>query len=498
VTAIGPLVVVGDALLDRDVNGIASRLCPDAPAPVLDDLTEIRRPGGAALAALLAARDGGRVVLIAPIGDDPSSAIVRALLEPHVTVVALPLDGPLPDKARFRAGGQTLLRADGPAGRPGPASPEAAEAIASAGTLLVSDYGQGTAADPRIRAALAGRAARVPLVWDPHPRGPEPVPGTRLATPNHAEARAAAGLNPMPAGPRAGGPVLAGPPAGGPASVTGLVLRSAAEAAERLLSRWPVDGVAVTLGPDGTLLAQGGPAPLIVPARTVQAPDTCGAGDRFAAAAAVALSRGALPSEAVVTATRTASDFLAAGGVGGLGPGTAATGSAPADPEVSTDTGTSAGALTDPAALAGRVHAAGGTVVAAGGCFDVLHAGHVSLLQAARSLGDCLIVCLNSDESVRRLKGEGRPLNAAADRVSVLSALHCVDAVLVFGEDTPSAALQRLRPDVWVKGGDYEGQLLPEAALLNTWGGQAVTVPYLAGRSTTQLQAAGAAALGAR
>ena len=478
-TPAGPLVVLGDALLDRDVNGTASRFCPDAPAPVLDDLTEVRRPGGAALAALLAALDGGRVVLVAPIGDDPASAIVRVLLEPHVTVVALPLDGPLPDKARFRAGGQTLLRADGPAGRPGPASLEAAEAIASAGTLLVSDYGRGAAADPRIRAALAGRAARVPLVWDPHPRGPEPVPGTRLATPNHAEARAAAGLTPMPAG----------PPASGPASVTGLVLRSAAEAAERLLSRWTVDGVAVTLGPHGTLLAQGGPAPLIVPARTVQAPDTCGAGDRFAAAAAVALSRGALPSEAVVTATATATDFLAAGGVGSLRIGTA-------DPDMLTDAGApaEAGVTADPVALAARVHAAGGTVVAAGGCFDVLHAGHISLLQAARSLGDCLIVCLNSDESVRRLKGEGRPLNPAADRIALLSALHCVDAVLVFDEDTPRTALQRLRPDVWVKGGDYEGQVLPETELLSTWAGQAVTVPYLAGRSTTRLQAAGAAA----
>ena len=488
-TPAGPLVVVGDALLDRDVDGTASRLCPDAPAPVLDDLTEAHRPGGAALAALLAALDGGRVVLVTPIGDDPASAIVRALLEPHMTVVPMPLDGPLPDKARFRAGGQTLLRADGPAGRAGPASREAAEAIASAGTLLVSDYGRGAAADARIRAALAARAGRVPLVWDPHPRGREPVPGTRLATPNHAEALAAAGLNPVPAG----------PPAGGPALVSALVLRSAAEAAGRLLGRWPVDGVAVTLGPHGTLLAQGSPAPLIVPARRVQAADTCGAGDRFAAAAAVALSRGALPSEAVAAATGTATDFLAAGGVGSLRFGTAVTGCAPADPDVSTDTGApaapaAAAALTDPVALAGRVHAAGGTVVAAGGCFDVLHAGHVSLLQAARSLGDCLIVCLNSDESVRRLKGRDRPLNPAADRVALLQALHCVDAVLVFGEDTPRAALQRLRPDVWVKGGDYEGQVLPEAELLSTWGGQTVTVPYLAGRSTTRLQAAGAAA----
>ena len=201
----------------------------------------------------------------------------------------------------------------------------------------------------------------------------------------------------------------------------------------------------------------------------MQAADTCGAGDRFAAAAAVALSRGALPSEAVVAATADATDFLAAGGVGSLRFGTAGPGRAHPT-RGAPGTRRPAGGPADPVALAARVHAAGGTVVAAGGCFDVLHAGHVSLLQAARSLGDCLIVCLNSDDSVRRLKGEGRPLNPAADRVALLSALHCVDAVLVFDEDTPRAALQRLRPDLWVKGGDYEGQVLPEADLLSTLG----------------------------
>jgi rfaE bifunctional protein nucleotidyltransferase chain/domain len=126
-------------------------------------------------------------------------------------------------------------------------------------------------------------------------------------------------------------------------------------------------------------------------------------------------------------------------------------------------------------------------VVATGGCFDLLHAGHVSLLQAARSLGDCLIVCLNSDASVHRLKGDGRPLNHAADRGAVLAALGCVDAITVFSEDTPCAALDRIRPDIWVKGGDYDGRDLPEAALLENWGGVAVTVPYLSGRSTTRL-----------
>jgi rfaE bifunctional protein nucleotidyltransferase chain/domain len=138
-------------------------------------------------------------------------------------------------------------------------------------------------------------------------------------------------------------------------------------------------------------------------------------------------------------------------------------------------------------AVIGAVRAGGGTVVATGGCFDLLHAGHVATLRSARALGDCLVVCLNSDDSVRRLKGLERPLVPEADRVAVLEALGCVDAVVPFDERTPEAVLQRLRPDVFAKGGDYALADLPEAALLATWGGQAVVLPYLEGRSTTQL-----------
>jgi D-beta-D-heptose 7-phosphate kinase / D-beta-D-heptose 1-phosphate adenosyltransferase len=134
-----------------------------------------------------------------------------------------------------------------------------------------------------------------------------------------------------------------------------------------------------------------------------------------------------------------------------------------------------------------RVQAEGGTVVASGGCFDLLHAGHVATLRAARSLGDCLVVCLNSDDSVRRLKGPGRPLQPEADRAAVLEALGCVDVVVTFDEQTPETLLDRLRPDVFAKGGDYTVADLPEAALLRTWGGQAVALPYLQGHSTTQL-----------
>lgn len=125
--------------------------------------------------------------------------------------------------------------------------------------------------------------------------------------------------------------------------------------------------------------------------------------------------------------------------------------------------------------------------MATGGCFDLLHAGHARTLAAARSMGDCLIVCLNSDDSVRRLKGMHRPIVSMEDRAELLLALSCVDAVVVFDEDTPEACLDQLRPDIWVKGGDYEPDELPEASLVAAWGGRCVTVPFHPARSTSGL-----------
>jgi rfaE bifunctional protein nucleotidyltransferase chain/domain len=184
------------------------------------------------------------------------------------------------------------------------------------------------------------------------------------------------------------------------------------------------------------------------------------------------LADGALPSEAATAGVAAASAYVAAGGPASL--------HAPALPP---------GRRTVEEVVA-RTRAAGGTVVATGGCFDLLHAGHVATLEAARRLGDCLVVCVNSDDSVRRLKGPSRPLVPAADRVRVLDALGSVDAVTVFGEDTPLAVLDRIRPDVWVKGGDYTASALPETELLAGWGGEVVVVPYLEGRSTTRLATA--------
>ncbi|HET7488580.1 MAG TPA: PfkB family carbohydrate kinase [Acidimicrobiales bacterium] len=446
----GRLTVAGDVLVDRDVVGGVRRVAPDAPVPVVDVASRTTRPGGAGLAALLAAADGRPVTLVTALGSDAAGAEVAALLEDAgVDVVDLGLAGPTPEKVRAGTPGHPMLRLDygGPPSPVGPLTPAARRALGGAAAVLVADYGRGVAAHPEVRAALAALPARRPVVWDPHPRGPAPVAGARLATPNREEAGV--------------------PPGAGLAAVTAR--------ARALAEQWSAVGVAVTLGSRGAVLVEGDGPPLAVPARPA-AGDPCGAGDRFASRAAGLLADGALPSEAVTGAVAAAAAFVASGGAGGALP------SDPPAPRAGGD-----GGVVDALALVDGVRAAGGTVVAAGGCFDLLHAGHVGLLEAARRLGDCLVVCLNSDDSVRRLKGPGRPVQSAADRARVVLALGCVDAVAVFDEDTPEAVLARLRPHVFAKGGDYAGGRLPEAALLAGWGGQAAVLPYLEGRSTTRL-----------
>jgi rfaE bifunctional protein nucleotidyltransferase chain/domain/rfaE bifunctional protein kinase chain/domain len=446
----GPLVVLGDALLDIDLIGSVSRLAPDAPVPVLDDPVEHLRPGGAGLAAHLLAQDGHEVVLVTALSADDAAEQLVAALHPGVRVLAVPHTGRTPVKKRVRAGTQPLLRLDsGGGGELGDLPPALQQVLRSARAVVVADYGRGMTAHPHVRDLLAGLPRSLPVVWDPHPRGAGPVSGARLVTPNLAEAVAMAGVD-----------------------GAGLSLRAAGQAARTLVDRWAAGAVAVTLGSRGALVSQGAGAPAFVPAPDVQCVDPCGAGDRFASAAAVALGAGALATEAVQEAVRAASEFVAAGGASGLH----------TPPAVNPRRGPE-----DAETLARRVRTEGGTVVATGGCFDLLHAGHIESLRAARGLGDCLVVCLNSDRSVARLKGPERPVVPQEDRARVLLALEHVDAVLVFDEDTPEAALQRLRPHVWAKGGDYSGSDLPEARVLASWGGDAVVLPYLQGRSTTGL-----------
>ncbi|MGN6523298.1 MAG: PfkB family carbohydrate kinase [Actinomycetes bacterium] len=502
------VLVVGDALIDADVEGASSRLCPDAPVPVVDVARTRRRPGGAALAALLAAfgTQGGQpaqpaqgaqgaqeppgdsrfgspaveVALASPVPEADREELA-ALLGNRVRLVPLGAAGRLPRKTRIRVSGQSLLRLDdGVLETPDDLSADdvgrlTAE-LAEADAVLVSDYGLGATSLPALRKALSTAAAGRPVVWDPHPRGSRPTRGTTVVTPNLSEGH---GLDPEAK------PVPQGLP-------------EASALAARLHQHLSA-AVALTLGSRGALLSQpDGGAPLVAPCPPVSGADTCGAGDAFASAVAVALAQGDELPEAVLRAVRRAASFVADGAAARIGVVTTPAQShpdgeeppAPRPAEPSTGPVPRLGSLEAAAPVLERARVDGRTIVAAGGCFDLLHAGHVELLEAAAALGDVLVVCVNSDSSVRRLKGPQRPVTPQEDRVRLLMALDCVDAVVLFDEDTPEAVLAQVRPHLWAKGADYTGRHLPEADVLAQWGGEVVLLPVLPGRSTTRLIAA--------
>ncbi|MHA7207538.1 PfkB family carbohydrate kinase [Arthrobacter sp. MDT1-65] len=447
------IVVVGDVLLDTDLSGDAGRLSPDAPVPVVDVDAVRRRAGGAGLVARMLESDGHEAVLVTVLGEDAAAGLLRAELG-GITVVAGPSGAPTPVKTRVRASGQPVVRFD--EGCATPPVPDCTEdmlaALDGADAIIAADYGRGLLANEALRTRLEALAGSVPVVWDPHPSGARPVPGVAAVTPNIGEALRFA-------------------------DVQGSGTRAAAAAADVLLATWRSRAVLVTMGEHGALVAAAGLLPQVVPAPRVSAADPCGAGDRFASALAVGLAQGDPIDAAAQQATDAAARFLGSGGVSAMGRREEPPRQLPVDGLDALD-------------VARRTREAGGTVVATGGCFDLLHAGHARTLAAARQLGDCLIVLLNSDESVRGLKGESRPIIKQEDRAELLSALECVDAVLVFGESTPENAISRLQPDIWVKGGDYAAEDLPEAALVSSWGGRTVTVPYIPARSTTKLAAA--------
>lgn len=445
------ITVVGDLLLDEDIDGTIDRLCPDAPVPVVAVSSRTVRAGGAGLVARMLRRDGHETELVTALSDDARASVLRQELH-DVAVVASSSGAPTPTKTRIRSGTQAICRVDdGCEDPPIPSvTAEMIAAIDSADAIVVSDYGRRLTEQPAVREALERRATEVPLVWDPHPRGTAPVASTRLVTPNLVEAARTVGATPNP--------------------------HRAAEIAAKLCEQYGRVAVLVTLGERGAVLATEDRPPVDIVTRPVQTADACGAGDRLIASAAIALASGQNLAAASQIAVDQARDYLASGGVAGL--------------EIPADPGAPGVGAQSALALASSIRARGGTVIAAGGCFDLLHAGHVRLLESARDLGDCLIVCLNSDQSVRRLKGPERPIISEQDRVEMLSALTCVDAVLVFDDDSPERILKELRPDYWVKGGDYRADTLPEASVLAQWGGTAVTFPYQLAHSTTQLAAA--------
>jgi len=288
-----PIVIVGDSMLDVDIEGDATRLSPEAPVPVVDAKRIWHRPGGAGLAAVLAARADSDVVLVTALADDPDGrALVDLLTSAGVTVIGLPMAGNTVCKTRIRAAGQSMLRLDhGDGSAVTDAVPQTLDAVFDdARAICVADYGHGVTSHPGIRERLMAAAGRIPVVWDPHPRGAAPTEGCWLVTPNQLEAE-------------------------------GVSADDDAHSAESLRRRWHARALCITLGARGAMLADSdGTTHIPVPASAsgTGRGDTCGAGDRFAIAATAALGAGDNAREAVTAAVEAASRFVAAGGAVGV------------------------------------------------------------------------------------------------------------------------------------------------------------------------------------
>jgi D-beta-D-heptose 7-phosphate kinase / D-beta-D-heptose 1-phosphate adenosyltransferase len=465
------VVVVGDALLDGWLSGPARRLGRDGPVPVVELAESSTAPGGAGNAAANLAALGARADLVAVLGDDAGGAELRELLHAGGVGTAHCVTEPgraTAVKRRLMTAGQPLARYDaGPDHPPRPGTTAALvkglEAALAEPTdaVVVADYGLG-ALDERVRTALSRLRERIPLlVVDAH--APDGWGALRpdVLTPSLAEASALIGTR-EPAGPGRAAWVLA----------HRAELIGAAGGGE----------VIVTLDVDGAVRL---PAESATPAQRSAArpgPESraCGAGDTFTAATAAARAAGICPEQAFVLAQCAADVVVERDGTAVCTTGALTARLAERD---------RGGLLThrDLMAVVGHHRRRGSRIVFTNGCFDVLHRGHVAYLRQARALGDVLVVALNDDDSVARLKGPERPVNPLEDRAGVVGAIECVDLVTSFAEDTPAALLEAVRPDVYTKGGDYTPQMLPETPIVERLGGEVRVLDYLSDHSTSAI-----------
>jgi len=460
-------LVVGDCMLDRYIQGETHRLSPEAPVPVVSVARRSASPGGAANVAAGLAALGVTTSLAGLVGaDEPGRELLDLLRLANINARIEIGRACTVTKTRVLAAGRhQLLRLD----EDGDCEIRAADAqgsllggclpIDDIDVVVLSDYDKGTLPPPLIRRLLELAGSRgVPTIVDPKKPDFAVYSGATLLTPNRLELQRAAGRS-FP-------------------STASLV-----QALPDLRARWGVDNLLCTCGAEGLALTDGNRSTLI-PAEVRDVADVTGAGDTVVAILAAVAAAGG--------------DLVAAASAASVGAGLSV--SRPGVHVV--DRGQLDGALhrRSPKVLGPEQAAVRRTewlrhglkVVFTNGCFDVLHAGHLECLEAARRLGDKLIVAVNSDSSVRRLKGPGRPRIDHQNRMILLAGLGCVDLVVGFDDDTPEPLLSDLRPDLLVKGGDYDLSEVVGADIVRSYGGEIVVLPYLAGLSTSKILAAAA------
>jgi len=463
------VLVIGEAMLDCYLHGVTERLCPEAPVPIVDVASRVEAPGGAANTAVNARALGARVTLLSVVGADAEGAALRQTLAAQGVAGAALMADPSRrtlTKQRLVAGGHLLVRFDqGSTGElPAAAQRRLGERLLDLArahdAVVVSDYGYGILG-PRTIARLAecqAGAARV-VVVDSKTLTAYRHAAITAVKPNFAEALTLLGAR----GPRAAGE------------------RAAAIAPDghRLLELTGAQIAAVSLDTEGAVFFERGSPPYRTYARPTAHARAAGAGDTFVAALGIALAAGGDLAAAAELAS------AAAGVVVGKD-GTAVCSALELRAAVSPPDKVAA----DVRGLGPRLdghRAAGRRIVMTSGCFDILHRGHISFLNAAKALGDVLVVGLNSDAGVRRLKGTGRPINDLEDRAHVLAALSAVDHIVPFDEATPVELVRAVRPDIFVKGGDYTLERMPEAGVVQAQGGVVRILPYVSDRSTTSL-----------
>ena len=454
------VVVAGDVMLDQYLFGATSRISPEAPVPVVHVQKTDDRPGGAANVAVNLASLGVKTRLIGVVGNDAAANTLERLLSAygidcdfaHVS------DRPTITKTRVQSRGQQLIRLDqeNAAELQDRAVADAvAAAAAGAGAVVLSDYGKGALTDVRRMIELC-RDAEVPVLVDPKGRAFEKYRGATLLTPNQGEFEAVAGH-----------------------------CASDAELAARgwqMVEELDLTALLVTRSEKGMMLLETGHEPVFLSTQAREVYDVTGAGDTVIATLAGALASGQSLASAAALAN------IAAGlVVRKIGVATVTHGEIQVALHQRGQGGRGLVSRDELLVLVGEARARKERIVMTNGCFDILHAGHVAYLEEAKSLGDRLIVAVNDDDSVRRLKGDSRPINSLEDRMLVLAGLAAVDWVVPFSDDTPAALIAAALPDVLVKGGDYRPDEIAGGKEVLENGGEVRVLSFRDGHSTSRI-----------
>lgn len=456
------VLVAGDLMLDRYWHGGTSRISPEAPVPVVR-INEIEeRAGGAGNVALNARALGCAIRLLGHCGEDEAGqSLLRLLIEAGITCdILTSRSHPTITKLRVLSRHQQLIRLDFEEALTTDHARRLSEpfqaALLEVDAVVLSDYGKGTLEDPQ---ALIQSALRLqkPVIVDPKGSDFEKYRGATLMTPNRTEFEAVAGVC---------------------LDETDLYRRG-----ETLRATLDLGALLITRSEEGMTLFEKGKPPFHLPAKAREVFDVTGAGDTVIAFLAAAIAADLSLQEAAIIAN-TAAGIV----VGKLGTQTVSIDEITQGLEGPKTAHRGIVSEEDLKGFIRSAHSLGEKIVITNGCFDILHPGHVDYLQRARALGDRLVVLVNSDASVARLKGEERPINTLDHRLTMLAALECVDWVAAFEEDTPERSIDHLEPDILVKGGDYTdiSHIAGHRGVLAR-GGEVKILPFVEGHSTTSL-----------